>query len=256
MSYIPITFTASHPVPTRPVETCRPEAQPAVAGVREVHIGTATLYRGDCFDIMPGLPPVQGVVTDPPYGIGYRYRTCDDSPADYDAIMRRLVPLLTRLSDGGPCFMWQSPNMASQWHKYFPEDYRIVAGCKLYPKDGKLRCLGWDPIIFWSRKSRLWRELPRDWHVVDLAPYDGAEGDNPVPSPRPLSQVEYICRNIKAESILDPFMGSGTTGVATILAGKRFVGIERDEVYFEYACKRIARAWEERHKQTARHLSA
>jgi site-specific DNA-methyltransferase (adenine-specific) len=249
MSYIPITFNASNAAQTRRVEPIGQEPQPTRAGFRKVQIGTATFYHGDCFDIMPGLSSVQGVVTDPPYGIGFRYRTCDDSPADYDAMMSRLVPLLTRLSDGGPSFMWQSPNRANQWHKYFPEDYRIVAGCKLYPQDGKLRCLAWDPIIFWSRNSSLWRELPEDWHVVDLAPYDGAEGDNPVPSPRPLAQAEYICRNTTAESILDPFMGSGTTGVATILAGKRFVGIERDEVYFEYACKRIARAWEEHTKR-------
>jgi site-specific DNA-methyltransferase (adenine-specific) len=256
MSYIPITFTASQAVHPQRVETCGQQPQPSIQGVRKVQIGAATLYRGDCFDVVPGLALVQGVVTDPPYGIGYQYRTCDDAPAGYDAMMKKLVPLLSHLTDGGPCFMWQSPNQANQWHKYFPEDYRLIAGCKLYPKDGKLRCLTWDPIIFWSRKSRLWRELPRDWHVVDLAPYDSAVGDNPVPSPRPLAQAEYICRNIKAESVCDPFMGSGTTGVATILAGKRFVGIERDGEYFEYACKRIARAWAEHSNQTAQDVSA
>ena len=158
--------------------------------------------------------------------------------------MWKLVPLLNRLSNGGPCFVWQSPLKADKWHKYFPEDYRILAGCKLYPKrDGKQPCLSWDPIIFWSQKSRLWREVPRDWHLVDLAPYDGYKGDNPVPCPRPLAQVEFICRETRASSILDPFMGSGTTGVACINSGKHFVGIEQDPVYFDYACERIRKAW-------------
>jgi DNA modification methylase len=58
-----------------------------------------------------------------------------------------------------------------------------------------------------------------------------------------LEQVRYICDSIRANSILDPFLGSGTTGVAAVLAGKRFVGIEQDPAYFKYACQRIERAW-------------
>ena len=131
-----------------------------------------------------------------------KYRSYDDAPEKYHSLMRRLVPLLTTLSAGGPCFVWQSPLKADQWHRWFPEDYRILAGCKLYPKrDGKQPCLSWDPILFWSRKSRLWNEVPRDWHLVDLAPYDGYQGDNPVPCPRPLAQVEFICRESTARSI-------------------------------------------------------
>ena len=230
----------------RPVSSSRTEPKPAAHAkpVRKVRIGPATLYNGDCFDVMPTLEPVEGVVTDPPYGIGFKYRSYDDAPERYDILMWKLVPLLTRLSGGGPCFVWQSPLKADKWHKYFPEDYRILAGCKLYPRrNGKQPCLSWDPIIFWSRKTRLWKEVPRDWHLVDLAPYDGYQGDNPVPCPRPLAQVEFICREIKARVILDPFMGSGTTGVACINSGKEFVGIEQDSVYFDYACERIRKAW-------------
>jgi hypothetical protein len=51
---------------------------PAV--IRKVQIGPATLYQGDCFDIMPTLEPIQGVVTDPPFGIGFKYRSYDDAP--------------------------------------------------------------------------------------------------------------------------------------------------------------------------------
>ena len=60
---------------------------------RVVTIGPATLYLGDCFDIMPTLDPVEAVVTDPPYGIGFKYRSCDDAPAEYDGMMCRLVPM-------------------------------------------------------------------------------------------------------------------------------------------------------------------
>ena len=184
------------------------------------------------------------MVTDPPYGIGFAYRSCDDAPAKYAGLMSRLVPELIRVTADGPCFVWQSPLRAAEWHRYFPPGYRIVAACKLYPdRAGRRNCLTWDPVIFWSGSSRIHDELPRDWHVADLRPWDGYRGDNPVPCPRPLAQVQYFCDSVRGQTILDPFMGSGTTGVAAVRAGKRFVGIERDPVYFDFAFKRIAAAY-------------
>ncbi|KAA0214972.1 MAG: site-specific DNA-methyltransferase [Cyanobacteria bacterium CYA] len=230
-------------------QVVRPVAAHAPAGITKRVIGNATLYRADCFDVLPTLSRIGAVVTDPPYGIGFRYRTYDDAPEKYDSLMRRLVPQLVRITGDGPCFVWQSPLKAELWHRYFPTGYRIIAACKLLsPQHARQLCLSWDPVIFWSGRSLLKDELPRDWHVSNLQPWDGYRGENPVPCPRPLAQVRYFCDSIRADSILDPFMGSGTTGVATILAGKRFVGIERDPVYFEYACKRIEAAWiEQRH---------
>jgi site-specific DNA-methyltransferase (adenine-specific) len=215
--------------------------------LEKVTIGTATLYRADCFDVLPKLQGIDAVVTDPPYGIGFAYRSYDDSPDKYDALMARLVPELVRVTSDGPCFVWQSQLKADRWSKYFPAGYRIIAACKIYPsRPGRLQCLSWDPVIFWSGRSRVYQELPRDWHVADLQPWDGYQGDNPVPCPRPLEQVRYFCDSIRAASILDPFLGSGTTGVAAMLAGKRFIGIEQDPVYFQYACRRIQQAWHQR----------
>ncbi len=210
-------------------------------------IGTATLFRADCFDVLPTLSGIGAVVTDPPYGIGFQYRSYDDAPERYDDLMQRLVPELVRLTGDGPCFVWQSPLKADRWHRYFPKGYRIIAACKVYPERGDHpRCLSWDPVIFWSGRSHLRDDLPRDWHVADLQQWDGYTGGNPVPCPRPLAQVRYFCDSVRAESILDPFMGSGTTGVAAMLAGKQFIGIERDPVYFEYASRRIEAVWQER----------
>jgi len=210
---------------------------------RTVVIGNATLHLGNCFGILPKLSDIGAVVTDPPYGIGFRYRSYNDAPEHYDSMMQQLIPHLCRITNNGPCFVWQSPLKADRWHIYFPRGYRIIAACKIYPHSAsKNTCLSWDPIIFWSGNSLLRDELPRDWHVADLTGWDGYTGDNPVPCPRPLQQVRYFCDSIRADSILDPFMGSGTTGVAAVLAGKRFVGIEQDPVYFDYAVRRIAKA--------------
>jgi site-specific DNA-methyltransferase (adenine-specific)/modification methylase len=214
-----------------------------VSGVEKVVIGNATLYRANCFDVLPELANIGAVVTDPPYGIGFKYRSYDDAPGKYGELMSRLVPELVRITGNGPCFVWQSPLQADQWHEFFPKGFRVVAACKMFPvRPGKSNCLSWDPVIFWSGRSRIHDELPRDWHVADLGPWDGYKGGNPVPCPRPLEQVRYFCDSIAADSILDPFLGSGTTGVAAMLAGKRFVGIERDPVYFQYACQRIEKA--------------
>lgn len=217
--------------------------RPSPVQLRQVTIGLATLYCGDCFDILPQLAPVDAAVTDPPFSIGYGYRSYDDSPDTYHSLMIRMVPALVRVTANGPCFVWQSPLKANQWHRYFPHDFEIVAGCKVYPAcDHKPHSYAWDPILFWSGRSRLHQELPCNWHVAELPPWNQQQADNPVTCPRPLTQVRYICESIRAQSIIDPFLGSGTTGVAAVLAGKRFIGIEQDPIYFEYACRRIAQA--------------
>jgi site-specific DNA-methyltransferase (adenine-specific)/modification methylase len=212
--------------------------------VETVTIGNATLYRADCFDILPRLHDIDAAVTDPPFGIGYKYRSYTDTPHNHHAMMTRLVPELVRITGNGPCFVWQSTLKADQWHKYFPRGFRIVAACKIYrERPGKSQCQSWDAVIFWSGRTCIHEELPRNWCVTDLSRSNGYQGGNPVPCPRPLQQVRYFCDSIQAKSILDPFMGSGTTGVAALLAGQRFVGVEQDPVYFEYACQRIERAW-------------
>ncbi|HLO39985.1 MAG TPA: site-specific DNA-methyltransferase [Phycisphaerales bacterium] len=218
-------------------------ANPDLLPIEKVVIGSATLYRANCFDILPTLSGIDAVISDPPYGIGFRYRSYDDDPEAYDALMQRLVPELIRVTANGPCFLWQSPLKADRWHKYFPKGYRIVSLCRRFPvRNGVDPCLSWDPVLFWSGTSLLRDELPRDWHVADLRSWDGYRGDNPVPCPRPLTQVRYFTDHVRAKLILDPFMGSGTTGVAAIQSGKRFIGIERDPVYFAYACQQIAEA--------------
>lgn len=236
-----------HPIIINPFYAASRRAHTSQRETRKVTIGPATLYLADCFDVLPHLTGIDAVVTDPPYAIGYAYRSYNDAPAKYHDLMTRLVPELVRVTGNGPCFVWQSPLKADQWHRYFPRGYRIVAGCKLYPKE---KCLSWDPIIHWSGNSRLHDDLPRDWHLADLAasPYPA---HSPVPCPRPLSQVAWICRSLRAKTVLDPFLGSGTTGVAAIQAGKSFVGIELDPVYFAYACRRIQEAWNAVRTQSA-----
>lgn len=80
------------------------------SGVTKVVIGNATLYRADCFDVLPTLEHVDTVITDPPYGISFAYRSYDDAPGKYAQPMAWLVPQLIRLTIEGPCFVWQRPH--------------------------------------------------------------------------------------------------------------------------------------------------
>lgn len=241
---------------TSTLASSTPATNIRTAPVRTVVIGNATLYQGDCFDGLPHLVGrgIDSVVTDPPYGIGFaRYRSYDDAPDQYDTFMARLVPMLIRVTGNGPCFVWQNQQKMHRWPDYFPKGFRVVAACKVYPKrPGTQPAMCWDPVIFWSGSGYLGDHLPQDWHVVEMETWDKACRDNPHPCPRPLEQVRYFCESIQARSILDPFMGSGTTGVAAIMAGRNFVGIERDPVYFEHACRRIAQAWRERERMDSR----
>ena len=163
------------------------------AGITRRVIGNATLYRADCFDILPTLSGIGAVVTDPPYGIGFEYRSYDDAPGKYEAMMARLIPELIRITDDGPCFVWQSPLTIEHWHRYFPPGFRVIAACKEYQQRARRRCVSWDPVIFWSGRSLLRDELPRDWHVTELRPWKKCPDRNPVPSPKPLEQVRYFC---------------------------------------------------------------
>lgn len=211
-------------------------------GVERVVLGDATLYRADCFDVLPQLSNIGAVITRPPYGIRHRYRGDEDSPETYGTLMSRLVPELVRVTGDGPCVVWQSRDCGGKWDSYFPSGYRVVAASKAYrQRESGPDCSPWDPVIVWSGRSLLHRELPHGWHVTDIRPPSTRRGGNPSSFPRSLEQVRRFCDSVRADVILDPFMGDGTTGVATVLAGKRFVGIERSPVYFAHACERIAR---------------
>ena len=70
------------------------------------------------------------------------------------------------------------PSQVECWPRVFPKGYGLVVACKVYPeRDGRGSCLSWDPVSFWSGRSRPHDELPRDGHVADLRPWDGYRGD-------------------------------------------------------------------------------
>jgi site-specific DNA-methyltransferase (adenine-specific)/modification methylase len=221
----------------------------------KVEIGSATLYLGDCMDILPTLPKVDAVITDPPYGVGFKYESHDDRPEAYeggynDWLMKIIEQCEEKCLPGSPIFIWQSGTHIHQFAKRFPRDWRLFIAAKNFVQM-RPTAMQWsfDPVIvWWIDGEKPWSAgtATRDFHIANTAPVIGQalSLERGHPCPRPLDQVTHIVNQwVKPESIcLDPFMGSGTTGVAAIQLGRKFIGIEREPKYFDIACKRIEQA--------------
>ena len=231
---------------------------------REV-IGNATLYLGDCIEVLHGLRDgcqnvdvsveqgggadialptriADAVITDPPYGIGFKYESHIDDADAYPNLMRGWIGAVTADS----FFVWQAIQTADKWHTWFPAGYRILASCKNFTQYRPTEVqFGWDPIIYWRTvKGDKAPAGVRDWHIANTAAWITGEKWGH-PCPRPIDAVEWVCRlaGESATSVLDPFMGSGTTGVACAKLGRKFIGVEIEEKYFSIACHRIEEAY-------------
>lgn len=192
-------------------------------------IGSATLYLADCAAVLPMLPTVPAVVTDPPYGLGERWT-------------------------GGT---WGADPMyaeARQWDKPIPQslidlavskgERAIVWGGNYYAMPPS-RC--W---LSWRKSSRMttMADFELAWTNLDRPAKEITEDRNPDgkrehPTQKPVRVMLWTLDFIPdAHTILDPFMGSGTTGVACANLGRSFIGIKIEPKYFEIACERIEAA--------------
>ena len=213
---------------------------------RKEIIGDAELWLGDCREILPTLGKVDAVVTDPPYGIGeaagnaktrvtgqsstlgltrtyvrdYGVDTWDDETADA-ALAEALQAARWSIVFGGNYYALPPSSCWLVWDKLNTGDF---ADCELA----------------WTNLPKAVRRLRYMWNGMLRA--NGEErGDHP--TQKPIGVMKWaICHLPHGETILDPFMGSGTTGVAAVQMGRDFIGIEREERYFDIACRRIDQA--------------
>jgi len=203
----------------------------------KVVIGNATLYCGDCMDILPTLPKVDAVITDPPYGVnwaGHGLSTqkwdaiyADDGTLDLRDILV-LSPIV--LSFGANCY----PNQLPSRGRWLCWDKRTIDG-------SADKMLGSPFELAWCNKESGFDKIVRVLHggIVNA---DGGKRVHPTQKPTAVMIESIQWAAPKAQTILDPFMGSGTTGVAAIQLGRSFIGIEREPKYFDIACKRIEQA--------------
>jgi hypothetical protein len=200
--------------------------------VRVETVGNATLYLGDTFEILPTLA-VDALITDPPYGTGWvrggqgvgEFEAEHEKP-EWDVFRTDwLVPLLPRATVAVFC----APSRLDDLCAHFPR------ACVARYKKTNVRPGGKDRELCVANAA--WRA--ERW---EIAAYNG---DAPYhPCQKPLPVMEWVVQHFPSDAleIVDPFMGSGTTGVACMNLGRHFVGIEQDPGYFDIALERIARA--------------
>jgi hypothetical protein len=201
---------------------------------QKVVIGDATLYCAPCEEVLPLIGRVDAVITDPPYGIGA-------GKMNLGKWASSRLPKLDWDSEAPPVETFQAIIEASDFH--------IIWGGNYFPLPPSRCFLVWDKGAGFKGRDFAEAELAwcsRNANARVFAHDPLARGDykgKQHPTQKPVALMGWCIQLAPAaESILDPFMGSGTTGVAAIQLGRKFIGIERDPAYFEIACKRIEQA--------------
>jgi DNA modification methylase len=197
--------------------------------IEPVTIGPCILYLGDCREIMPTLAGVDAVVTDPPYGIGERMKGGTWGAAEKYGDMRRwdespsVGTLLTVAKLAPVCVMWGG--------NYFA----------LPPSRGWLVWDKQNAVPTMSDVELAWTNLDMPAKRKSLPVGVHQHGH---PTEKPVALMVWTLQVARVPfdaTVLDPFMGSGTTAIACIRTGRRFIGIEIDAGYFKTACDRIQR---------------
>lgn len=240
----------------------------------KVEIGSATLYLGDCVDILPTLNEIDVVVTDPPYGFefdgGVGYAAGDMSDA-------QLLDDGNVFKDKGfgklPVFRGmtlEKKKLLQQFHK----NWLSKCGSSLVISFSATKTIhllisaadecGYEVTDLGCWKFSTGMRKKKSLYQPQFEPFvilyggglrmdcDGRGGniihvEKPMtkvghPTQKPIQLMDELLRICPSQTIVDPFMGSGTTGVSAVQMNKKFIGIERDKKYFDIACQRIDEA--------------
>jgi site-specific DNA-methyltransferase (adenine-specific)/modification methylase len=216
--------------------------------IRVEHIGRATLYLADCREILPTIGKVDAVVTDPPYGIGEHGGKRRFGPAsaakgfnahkEYEQLNWDASAPATETFDA----LFASAPLQIIWgaNHFISKMALDSPGWLVWHKKGADKSDFADCELAWTNAVGTVRYFRHDW-VGFGAINSGVKREHPTQKPLPL--MEWCISLVgEARTVLDPFMGSGTTGVAAVKAGRGFIGIEREPSYFEIACRRIREA--------------
>jgi len=204
-------------------------------------IGDAVLYLGDCREVLPTLQRVDAVVTDPPYGIAYK------SPAGRGMTERGDYPVIygdTEPFDPAPWLGF--PQVVFFGANHFADKLPASAQWLIWDKrDGGTPNNNSDCELAWAKRGGSARLIRHLWNgMLKASERDDCRAH---PTQKPIEVMRWVIETAApdASTILDPFMGSGTTGVACIKLGRKFIGIEIEEKYFDIARRRIEEAWKQ-----------
>lgn len=184
------------------------------------------LYNGDCVPLLAAMPDksVDAVVTDPPYGVGFSEWDDARPPDSFFDEIRRIAPSCAVHAPQGEIWGWPRPDWIMAW---------FMPGSVMKTNGGNFR--HWEPVLVYGKEKA----------IVDskvFPPIGAARNGHPCPKPDRI--VEWLVGAFVGpdEIVIDPLMGSGSTGVAAIKMGRRFIGIELDPGYFQICVDRIKAA--------------
>jgi len=200
---------------------------------RKEIIGNCTLYLGDCLEVLPLIKNIDAIVTDPPYGVGFKYESFEDTIEYLKNISVKTIQYCISkkyriiLTPGNShCYEYPKPDDIGVWFNpagtgHAKWGFVLAHLIYYYGKDPK-------PNKSASSITGLFDRREKEAH----------------PCIKPLPFIAWMVNKVSLvnETICDPFMGSGTTGVACQKLNRKFIGIEIDEKYFDIACNRIASA--------------
>lgn len=211
-----------------------------------VKIGDATLYHGDSLEWINSLPEcfrVDAMVTDPPYNVNFTGKATkhyidkynhngyisDDSDIGIKVVSALLVKCERAVVFPGSRLMFD-----------YPKPYEI--GCVYCPSGAGLGRWGFTvihPILFYGKGLKHTRQGPSGFESFEKA------NEERHPCPKPVGWMNWSVNkcSLPGMTIIDPFMGSGTTGIACANLDRKFIGIEKEKEYFDLACERIEAAY-------------
>lgn len=220
---------------------------------RKEQIGDCTLYNADSREVLPLIAAVDLVVTDPPYGIAYvtAFRHVSDAPAmlqnDDVAPIDTVAPMMRALKDTGAIYLCTRYDVSEPWRMAIAAAGGTLKTAIVWDKTNHTAGdLEGDygaqtELILFAHKGR---HKLRDGRDVNLwripRPTFGSH-----PTPKPVDLMGRAIRNSsdRGQTVLDPYMGEGPTGVACVKLGRKFIGIEIEPKYFDTACRRIEAAY-------------
>ena len=229
-------------------------------------IGDCTLYLGDCLTVLPTLAAVDSVITDPPYeaimhkakaSASRRIRSDggpDIKPLDFDCIddiRADIANLIAGMCDGWS-LIFCAPEGVGRWADAInASDAKYKRACIWVNPDSTPQLNGQGPAMGYENIIASWCGTGHSrWNAggkrgvyTHLTNSRDRHGTHPTEKPVRLMKELIADFTNQGDLIADPFMGSGTTGVACAQMGRKFIGIEKSREYFDIACKRIDDAY-------------
>ena len=202
-----------------------------------------TIRCCDCLDGMRELESksIDLVITDPPYGIGKTGILNDDMPREeYIAWMVEVLSEIERVSSDGYFIFHNESMLFKLAHIY--KDCRLFASCNNFSIMGRGMPYAWSPIVFKIKNKDSFTGIGRNWFICNTANMENTPKRIGHPSPKPIDNLVYILEMFSSKTILDPFIGSGSTAIACLKTNRDFIGFELNNEYFEKAQIRIKAA--------------